>query len=89
MDCKEHDTRIEAEEDDGLLETNNQPTTGSKNECPKFFKCPGTKDSDLIYVEHIVCVVQIIFQFGNKTKHLISLSIHLLRANFILSVTVE
>lgn len=66
MDCKERDTRTEAEEDNGLLETNKQPTTGSKEECPKLFICPGTKDSALIYVEPIVCVVQTIFQFGNK-----------------------
>lgn len=47
MDCKEEPNKIEAEEDVGLLETNDQPTTGSKEKFPKLYMLPGTKDSVL------------------------------------------
>lgn len=46
IDCKEeHDHKTEAEEDDGLLETNDHPTTGSRKEWPKIYLLPSTKTS--------------------------------------------
>lgn len=42
--CKEeHDARVGPEEDGGILETSDYPTTGSKEKHPKCYLLPGTK----------------------------------------------